>query len=55
MGNNTGSKKKHYTKLLVDNARAFGYLNGKKLPTKVRGSQKPGTGTGGAVGGQIKL
>lgn len=31
MGHTSGGKKVHYTKLLADNARAFGYLDGKRI------------------------
>ena len=34
MGNNSNSKRKHYTRLLADNARALGYRNGMKLGKK---------------------
>lgn len=28
---NSAAKKKHYTKILADNARAYGWLNGKRI------------------------
>lgn len=31
MGTSSNSRKVHFTKLLADNARAYGYLNGKRI------------------------
>lgn len=39
MGTSSGSRKGvHYTKLLADNARAYGYLNGKKIGKATKGA-----------------